>query len=533
MASFRTGEPFRTGERDPAPIADHGRAIACPEDRGLSNTDVTLRRNVVIPLRDGVQTTADVWHAAQSAATQPAILVRTPYDKDGLLAHSPIDPRLAAEHGFAMVIQDVRGRGRAEGAFEPFVHEREDGYDSVEWVARQPWCDGRVVMCGASYVGATQWLAAAARPPSLRAIAPLISADGYGEGWSFRSGVRELGFLSAWIAGSLNQSDPAWMDRIEHSFTDHEALAELAPWSVDWFREPAGSDYWAARSATGERPVMAVAVLSVGGWYDTFLAGTLRAHAASVNPVDRLIIGPWGHDSQFSHLVGERNLGIVGSRDAFGLGRRILGFYQAVLDGRPPELAPVTAYLLGARRWIELEAWPPPGTVEHTLPLGAGSFVVDPDHLPPALGGRGLLSMIPGAGYGPRDQRALAARDDVLVLPAAPLTEGSLLAGRVRAELAVRADGGATRDWAVTLCVAEPGGALINVCEGIARCPVDAEAVSVDLGDLFIELRPEERLMCLVAGGSWPRWEPPSTPGRQHVTHGSSLVLSTLPGADR
>ncbi len=489
---------------------------------------IALDRNVPVPLRDGVATRADVWRLADGAP-HPAILIRTPYRKESLGAQSPVDPRRAAERGYALVVQDVRGKGASEGTFEPFVQERPDGFDSVEWVAGQPWCDGRVVMLGASYVGATQWLAASTRPPGLKAIAPLISTDGYGEGWSFRSGVLEAGFLGTWIAGSLAPDELLWLDDLERSFGDRDGLAALAPWIGDWYAEPVDAEYWASRSVTREREAIDVPILHVAGWYDCFLAGTLRSFATPRRAADRLIVGPWAHDSDYSHLVGERHLGIAGAGDVFGLGERVLDFYDAALAGEQPSTPPVTAYLLGARRWEGFDAWPPPAAVPVNAPLaGGGSFDVDPADVPRSLGGRALLVSLPLQGMGARDQRPTADRDDVLALPVDGVPPGTVLAGPVRAHLRTRAEGGETRDWAVTLCVEHADGALVNLAEGVARRPVGDDHVVVDVGDVFVQLQPGERLVLLVAGGSFPRWEAPAAPGRQDVLLGSELELLTL-----
>ena len=133
---------------------------------------------------------------------------------------------------------------------------------------------------GASYVGATQWLAASTRAAGLRAIAPLISTDGYGEGWSFRSGVLEAGFLGTWIAGSLAPDDLLWLDDLERSFADRDGLAALAP----WIRGLVCASRWtpstgpaAASPASASR--IRLPILHVAGWYDCFLAGTLRSFA--------------------------------------------------------------------------------------------------------------------------------------------------------------------------------------------------------------------------------------------------------------
>jgi predicted acyl esterase len=489
---------------------------------------IALDHDVPLPLRDGTVTRADVWRPADGPP-RPAILTRTPYLKEGLAHQAPIDPRQAISRGYAFVVQDVRGKGTSEGAFDPFVNERSDGFDSVEWVAAQPWCDGRVVMVGASYVGATQWLAASTRPPALKAIAPVFSTDGYGEGWSFRSGVLEQGFLGTWIAANLAPDELQWPDDLERSFTDVEGLVEIAPWSRGWFSEPADSPYWAERSVTGERERIEIPILHVAGWYDCFLAGTLRSFRDGRRSTDRLIIGPWEHGGQYGDLVGERAQGSASDGARYGLGARILDFYDAVLAGREPASPAVHAYRLGARRWDELETWPPPARTV-TAGVGAGSFDVDPADLPPTLGGRALLVALLYNGGGVMDQTRLTGRADVLALPLADVPAGASLGGPVTARLHVAATGGETRDWVVTLCVRRTDGALDNLSEGIARQPTDADAVEVELGDVYLQLQEGETLVALVAGGSFPRWSPPASPGHQEVLAGSSIELPVLDG---
>ena len=474
-----------------------------------------------MPLRDGVVTRADVFRPA-AAATAPAILMRTPYLRRTHVLTAFLDPLAAAERGYCTVLQDVRGRGGSEGRFEPFVDEAADGADSVAWVAAQPWCDGRVVMAGHSYIGATQWLAATAAGPALRAIAPVLSADDFGEGWSLRNGVREHGFLSTWVATSLAAPEDVWLETPPRAYVDSEGLSAIAPWSAPWWDDATPDAYWAERSAAPR--AVAVPALSLGGWYDVFVSGTLRAFAARRHPHDRLIVGPWGHDHALGHIVGERDLGVQGAAESIGLADRILDFYDHALRGEPSALAPVTAYVLGARRWVELPAWPPPQARTRECPLGTGGFAVDPEDLPPALGGRALRVMVPDAGFGPRDQRPVAARADVLALP---LERGPLtLAGPVTARLRTAAQGGTTRDWTVTLCVEDAGGALNNLCEGITRARTDAPEVVVPLGDACVALTVGERLVALVAGGADPRWPAPAAPGEQRVLAGSRIELT-------
>ncbi|MBM3945345.1 MAG: CocE/NonD family hydrolase, partial [SAR202 cluster bacterium] len=168
--------------------------------RGYS---VKVDYDVPILMRDGTKTYATVFRP-DAKGRFPALLHRTPYDRqtsDNYVA--PINAAIGAMNGYVVVLQDVRGRYSSEGEFNPFFTEESDGYDSVEWAASQPWCTGKVGMTGISYGGATQWLAARGKPPSLAAIAPGYTAIDYHEGWAWQGGAFELGFNLSWAMGAL------------------------------------------------------------------------------------------------------------------------------------------------------------------------------------------------------------------------------------------------------------------------------------------------------------------------------------------
>lgn len=484
---------------------------------------IRIDREVPVPMRDGTVLRAEVWRPDDDRA-HPAILERTPYLKESGAPSPILDSRLATERGYAVVLQDVRGRGSSGGSFEPFVNEEADGADSVAWTAAQPWCDGSVVMAGMSYVGATQWLAAAAQPPALKAIAPTLSSDDFGEGWSFRSGVREHGFLTTWSAGDLAAPGEQWLDAPERAYDDLEGLARVAPWTRQWLAEEPGSDYWRTRSVAPRRASVDVPVLFTAGWYDVFLAGSLRGFSGSRHSFDRLIVGPWGHDWQLSNHVGDLNVGIAGA--GFDWFASALDFFDAALAGREPALPRVRAYVLGARRWVGLEAWPPPGATSRTAPLDPARVIVRPEDPVPSLGGRGLLVQVPGGGWGVRDQRPQLGRPDVAVAGRAEWARPTTLAGPVRARLRTVADGPGDACWVVILCVERTDGSLQNVCEGIARAPARATEVTVELGDVCVEVAAGQALVALLAGSSFPRWPRPETAGAQEILQGSALELT-------
>jgi predicted acyl esterase len=485
-------------------------------------SDVRLLREVTVPLGDGVVTRAEAW--IPDGPPGPAILVRTPYLKETTAPSPIVDVRLAAERGYRVVVQDVRGRGSSEGEFEPFLNEEADGADSVSWLAEQDWCDGRVVMAGMSYVGATQWLAAAAAPPALRGIAPTLSSDDYAEGWTYTNGVPEIGFVATWNAIDLAPLEERWYDDPLRACDELERLAAVAPWSAEWLPGRSEPGYWSSRSVAHRREDITVPALVIGGWYDVFCDASLRSFARSRDEHDRLVVGPWGHDAQLSHLVGEVNVGFAGSGEMTGLFGTILDFYDAVLAGDAPPLPRVSVYVLGARRWAGLAGWPPPGASRTELPLEAGAVRVDPADPVPSLGGRGLLVEVPGSGYGIRDQRDIAVRDDVAVALRHAANGRRWLAGPARALLRTEAEPGVT--WTMTLCVEQPDGALHNLTEGVATDTGEG-SVDVPLGDVCTTVEPGQRLVALVAGSSFPRWPRPKQLGTQRLLEGSRLELTT------
>ena len=174
-----------------------------------------IESNVAVPMRDGVTLYADIYRP-EGNGQFATILQRTPYDKTTSLTNTMLDPIRAAKAGFAVVIQDTRGRHSSEGEFYAFRDDINDGYDTVEWAAAQHWSTGKVGMFGASYVGATQWLAAISRPPHLVTIAPTVTASNYHDGWTYQGGAFELGFNMSWTLLQLTLSNFSNVSRVQN-----------------------------------------------------------------------------------------------------------------------------------------------------------------------------------------------------------------------------------------------------------------------------------------------------------------------------
>jgi putative CocE/NonD family hydrolase len=290
---------------------------------------IQVERNVPVPTRDGTILQADVYRPA--AGRHPVLLQRTPYNKElAAIALMQTDTFRAVGRGYAVVIQDCRGRFRSDGDFRPFHQEIADGYDTVEWCAAQPWADGNVGMYGTSYIGATQWLTAIAAPPSLRCIVPAFTASDYYEGWTYQGGAFQWGFMCNWVLPMLTSADllrrderqgvadvAAWKDRLVAAIDgmtetvktlplrDLPVNPEWSPYFAEWLAHSTRDDYWLSCSIEERHDQVRVPALNIAGWYDIFLGGSLRnftgvrdkGATAAAREGSRLLLGPWTHTS--------------------------------------------------------------------------------------------------------------------------------------------------------------------------------------------------------------------------------------------
>lgn len=521
---------------------------------------MTLETDVPMTTRDGVVLRADI-HRPDDADRRPALLVRTPYDKASPYQPLYLDPRFAASRGYVVVIQDVRGRGTSEGEWLPWKHETEDGFDTVAWVAAQDFCDGRVVMCGASYLGNTQWRAAASGVPELRAIAPGMTWSNPLDGILRRGGAPEHGLNVVWslmtgMTELLRRGNAAEAMEAAHRY-DGLGRGEYPSYPagrIPWLEELDVPDIGLRRADADPKTVAELDVdsyldeirtpaLHIGGWYDIFLQGTLDnfARQRELGVASHLIVGPWTHSPDFTPQVGEMNFGLAAGGQSMGLTSSIAAehfeFFDAVLADRPLDRAPVRLFVMGRNEWRDEESWPLARAVTTRLELGSAERAVlrsphgessadeDADSASPAVATLtfeasepvptvgGGLAMHDSFPWGAWNQRDVERRDDVLVFTTDPLDEPLEITGRVRAHLRVR-PGAAVSDWVVRVCAVRPDGRSINLVDGVTRVEsTDGRAdtsggrtVSVDLWSTSVELAAGHRLRVHVAHSNFPRW---------------------------
>jgi uncharacterized protein len=481
---------------------------------------LSVDRNVPVPMRDGVVLFADVYRPS-GPGPYPALLQRTPYDKQN--GGTPFVLR-AAGSGYAVVVQDARGRFESEGRFDAFVNERQDGYDTLEWLAAQPWCNGDAGMFGGSYVGLTQWQAAISGHPALKVIAPAITAADYHAGWAYQGGAFELGFNLSWTMGALaintvlrkRKEDPAaeadfqalltGADTLPKEFTrlplaGHDILSEFAPYYDTWASHPTYDDFWANLDVSTRYDTLNVAALNIGGWYDIFLKGTIdnfvgmRASGpAAVRDRQRLLIGPWNHGGLArGNPIGDYDFGMRATGaviDADGIQLRWFDRQLRGIEGNAERESPVRLFVMGSNQWRDEQEWPlartdwqewflhsggranslnGDGALSRESPAGEppDSYVYNPRNPVPTLGG-GLCCNAVFTMGGAYDQRSTEAREDVLVYTTLPLDQAVEVTGPVK--LILRASSSAPdTDWTAKLVDVEPCGYARNLTDGILR----------------------------------------------------------------
>ncbi len=486
---------------------------------------VIEERDVAIPMRDGVRLAADIWRP-DSDQPVPVLVSRTPYGK-AMIAMMSAPAELAAA-GFAVVLQDCRGRFGSEGEWTYVSCEVEDGYDTIEWAAAQPWSNSRVGMFGASYMGYTQWLAAVARPPHLEVMAPECCAADYwvasfDPGGTFRLAQR-LGWTASLIAAMAPEwgiDDPA-LDKLRQAFLDarsavvqgdpaairatREATKVLldevyrtrpiqdnelwhgrATWLDEIYQHEERSDSnWRQWNPTTHYGALDLPAVHVGGWYDVHLHGVLhnfvgmrrQAPTERARHAQRLVVGPWAHWTPQVPVVGDLDFGADATFDITGMR---LAWFRHWLQGDPePQWAPVRIFVMGANKWRDEQEWPLARTRYTPWYLGSGGqlgpgrpagdeppdeFTYDPRDPAPTLGGRLLGS---GEVAGPAEQSELVRRPDVLTYRSQPLAAPLELTGPLRVELWAATDAPDT-DFTAVLVDEHPDGRGWNLCEGAVR----------------------------------------------------------------
>ncbi|MFD0903733.1 CocE/NonD family hydrolase [Actinomadura sediminis] len=490
---------------------------------------VTTTLDQPIEMRDGVVLRADV-HRPASGGPHRTVLVRGPYGEQ-VFRSQPVTAFLHA--GMAVVLQHCRGRGSSDGEFVPWVHEARDGADTVAWIRARPWSNGEVVASGTSYLAGCALQLAAERPEGLKAVVASMTPHDFYDGLKYHGGAFAVGSAFHWgalqgllgalhgaaagrergdgfgrLLGALAEPDKALRTTPVRNMP---GVSEMFPFWRDWTDHPERDAYWRELAETLRHDRIGVPVLHTAGWFDVFLRGTLENFRRI--PGGRLIIGPWTHLSQASG-VGELDFGHAAAAMTSLVEPEQIAFLRGSTGG--PR---VRYFTMGANEWREAGSWPPPGFAptpyylhaDRTLspePPGTdappSAFVHDPGDPVPTHGG-GLLLPDP-VNVGPRDQRAVEERPDVLCFTTPVLRADVEVTGPVTAVLhaATSAPGA---DWTAKLVDVWPDGRAMNVADGIVRSPGDRTRHEIDLAATSQTFRAGHRVRVEIASSNFPRFD--------------------------
>ena len=436
---------------------------------------VRIEKGVDAPMRDGMRLSADIFRP-DAPGKFPVILIRTPYDKEGYSTYSSF-PDYAARKGYVVIVQDVRGRYGSEGVFLPYVQEIEDGYDSVEWAAALPYSNGKVGTQGCSYLGAVQWQLATASPPHLVAIFPQCTFAN-ARHFFFFGGAFDLSWIS-WLNGRLPEikkrigieGKEASIEEAQNQWTINKwkwlsylplrnfpLLKEFCPYYNEWLSHPDDGSYWDFANVEKKHRQVEVPAYNLTGWFDdgygqpgailNFLGMKKNGKTKEAREGQKLIIGPWTHCNPTTK-AGDIDFGPEAAMDLNELVMRWFDFWLKGIDNGILSDPPIKIFVMGSNRWRYEQEWPLArteytpyylhslgganslngnGTLDRRAPASENPdfYIYDPSN---------PVTDFHFEESGPRDQRPIEIRNDVLVYTSEPLAADLEVTGPITAEI--------------------------------------------------------------------------------------------------
>jgi uncharacterized protein len=539
-----------------------------------------LEHHARVPMRDGVELSADIYRP-DADGKFPVLLLRTPYSNNtpGAVDQS----RFFAERGYAVVQVDVRGRYDSAGTFYAFRHEPNDGFDTDEWVGKQPWSNGKIGTFGGSYVGFTQLSQAIRQSKFLTTMIPFVTTlDIYGN-WIYTGGAFQYGCALPWgglfIDGRVNQEYLAynWPVALKHLpiGTADEAVGRRNQHYRDWVAHPTRDSYWDTISFERSQDLVEVPMLNVGGWYDIFLAGMMndqieiakRGKTEAARRGKRVMVGPWVHgvgtrDNVRAEAPSQTDRVDFGPNATVDMLRVQLRWFDYWLKGMNTGVAeepPVKIFVMGENTWRFENEWPLARTTYTNYYLQSGgkantlhgdgvlaleppssgaptdTFTYDPANPVPTLGGNNCCrsDIVPMGAF---DQRGAERRDDVLVFTSPELTQPVEVTGPITMKL-FASTSAADTDWTAKLVDVHPSGFAQNIQDGIIRAryreAVGKPAKMIEAGkvleytiDLWVTSNvflPGHRIRVEISSSNFPRFDRNLNTGEDPAT-GTRMV---------
>lgn len=465
--------------------------------------NVDIKYNQRIIMRDNISLSADIYFPKDRNKPLPVILTRTPYDNSSDdIVESAI---YFAQKGYIFVAQDTRGRNDSEGEFRPWIDEFNDGFDTLEWIGIQPWCDSNIGMVGGSYVGNVQWQAASMGSEYLKTIIPRVIGDNLHESPHYQGGAFQLGWSATWSwrqDGRTTQSLKLYDWNQLFMTLPLKKLDEFAGKNVDFFREwishPDYDYYWKELAIKERYQDIKIPVLQIGGWYDFFTAGTFNNYIGMkelggsdlARSNQKVILGPWVHNAGSLSYAGDMDYGLDSKLDILPIELEWFNYWLKGINNGVKEQPDIKIFTMGINKWVEENQWPLENTVytkyyfhsngsSNSL-FGDGflsieppalepedSYIYNPAFPVPTLGGNTCCN--PNIiSWGAYDQSSIEARNDVLVYTSELLESDLEVTGNIVVKLYASSDCIDT-DFTAKLVDVYPNGSAINLCDGIIR----------------------------------------------------------------
>ncbi len=544
--------------------------------------EMTIDRDVMIPMRDGVRLQADVYRPT-APGRYPVLVSRSPYGRAGGVTGA----NYWVPHGYAILSQDCRGRFGSEGEYYPIADDGQDGYDTVEWAAEQPWSNGEIGTIGQSYLAADQHVLAPTRPPHLKAMVPISASSDFHQSWVYHTGgALELGWMVSYaILKGRNTAERAGLgpdaieqldryldpaDNFGQPLTDEwyrhlplsdwsDRLRDIAPYFADYLDHPDDGPYWWDINLRRRYHDVDVPMYHMGSWFDIFQEGAWNNFIGisalggeRARSTQRLLMGPWAHlfpyNAPTTGGTGESDFGPEAAVELLEDQRRWFDHWLKGEDSGLLDEPPVKIFVMGDNRWRQEHEWPlartqftpyylhsagaangleGDGTLTPETPAvePADHFVYDPNDPVPTLGGNTLI--IP---LGTFNHRELETRADVLVYSTEVLREDLEVTGPILVTLWAASSAHDT-DFTAKLLDVRPDGYVQNVQDGIIRAryrdsasepqlmtPGQPYRFTIDLWATSHVFKSGHRLRLEVSSSNFPRFDRNPNTGRTIAT---------------
>ncbi|MDP7195362.1 MAG: CocE/NonD family hydrolase [SAR202 cluster bacterium] len=545
------------------------------------------QKNIEITMRDGTilrhnMTRPDI------DGKFPVLLERSPYNKEGGSENGVGSPEFFAARGYVVIIQDVRGRFASDGDFYPFKDDgngpNKDGYDTVEWLAKQDWSTGKIGTIGGSYSGATQYRNAISNPPNVKAMFVRESSADYSEEWVYRGGAFELGFNLGWahrvtlsnlnhlVTDEKHEETEKMLIDIENNLDDWHKKTPLFPtqyfnglsdWYNDWLENPPSSDYWKEFDMSDHFGNIDIPIYHLGGWFDVFLNGTLKFYQGvskngksdKTKQNQRLIVGPWVHGPTNinNRFAGEFDFGPDAALDFNELRLPWFDFWLKGKNNGIDETKKINFFVMGKNEWKQADEWPLKNTTytkyyfntklngeikslysgtlsdKKEIENSQLSFTNNLNNPVPSLGGNTLS--IPNGVF-----EHSSVDKQCITFSTNPLENELEVTGPVSAEIYVNSDQ-ENADWIVRLCDIDQSGYSRLVCDGIFRSHAtsgEIQKIKIDMwatSNMFLK---GHRLRISVTSSCFPRFDRALNNGSEKSENnilcgGSNASYITLP----